>query len=158
MSQLNLIGAAGEYYVCAELCRQGVLAVLTPKNNPLFDVIATAPDGLSSVTIQVKTRSVKNKLGWKLGVDIANPDKSKGQFVVLVNLHEKQLPDFYVYTCEDLATRVSAIYENYISTPKRDGTPRKAVGFRWFDEISFAPDDHARKNDWSLIRKVLNLT
>jgi len=156
MSQLNLIGAAGEYYVCAELCRQGMLAVLTPKNNPLFDVVATALDGSASVTIQVKTRSIHNKLGWKLGADIANATKSKGQFIVLVNLHETHLPDFYVYTCEDLAARVTAIYEKYIATPKRDGTPRKAVGFRWFDEISFAPDDHARKNDWSAIGRALN--
>lgn len=156
MSQLNLIGSAGEYYVCAELCRQGLLAVLTPKNNPLFDVVVIAQDGTKSATIQVKTRSIHNKLGWKLGADIANSDKSKGQFVVLVNLHEKLLPDFYVYTREELAMRVTAVYEKYISTPKRDGTPRKEVGFRWFDEISFAPDDHERKNDWSAIRQALN--
>lgn len=155
MSQLNLIGAAGEYYVCAELCRQGILAVLTPKNNPLFDIIATAQDGAKSTTIQVKTRSIHNRLGWKLGLDITDQKKSKGQFVVLVNLHEKLLPDFYVYTREDLAVRVSRVYEKYIATPKKDGKPRKPVGFRWFDEVSFAPDDHARKNDWSAIRKEL---
>jgi hypothetical protein len=156
MSQLNLIGAAGEYYVCAELCRQGILAVLTPKNNPLFDIVATALDGSESVTIQVKTRSIHNKLGWKLGADITNSDKSKGQFVVLVNLHDTLLPDFYVYTGEEIAARVAAVYEEYISTPKRDGTPRKPVGFRWFDEVSFSPDDRSRKNDWSSIRKSLN--
>jgi hypothetical protein len=27
----NLVGVAGEYYVCAELCRQGILALITPK-------------------------------------------------------------------------------------------------------------------------------
>ena len=156
MSQLNLVGAAGEYYVCAELCRLGVLAVLTPKNNPLFDVVATATDGSKSVTIQVKTRSIHNKLGWKLGVDIATADKAKGQLIILVNLHEKLLPDFFVYTPEDLAAKVHSVYEKYISTPKRDGTPRKAVGFRWFDESSFAPDDHSRMNDWSLVLAALN--
>jgi hypothetical protein len=156
MSQLNLIGAAGEYYVCAELCRQGILAVLTPKNNPLFDVVATAANGLASVTIQVKTRSMHNKLGWKLGSDITDSDKSKGQFVVLVNLHEKLLPDFYIYTCGELAHRVAKVYEEYMATPKRDGNPRKAVGFRWFDEPSFTPDDRARKNDWELIHKALS--
>ena len=156
MSQLNLVGTAGEYYVCAELCRQGILAVLTPKNNPLFDVVATATDGSRSVTIQVKTRSIHNKLGWKLGMNIATADKAKGQFIVLVNLHEKLLPGFYVYTPEDFAVKVQSVYEKYISTPKRDGTPRKAVAFRWFDEISFAPDDHSRKNDWSLVLAALN--
>src|SRR6266851_2444310 len=62
----NLVGTAGEYYVCAELCRRGYLALLTPKNNPLFDVVATNVDGTTSVSIQVKTRSVHNNQGWKL--------------------------------------------------------------------------------------------
>jgi len=57
-TSLNLIGAAGEYYVCAELCRHGLLALLTPKNNPLFDVVATDEKGKKSVSIQVKTRSI----------------------------------------------------------------------------------------------------
>lgn len=155
MSQLNLVGAAGEYYVCAELCRQGILAVLTPKNNPLFDVVATSPSGSKSLTIQVKTRSIHNRLGWKLGADITNLDKPKGQFVVLVNLNEDRPPDFYVYMFEELAERVRAVYDEYINTPKRDGTPRKAVGFRWFDEVSFTDSDRGRKNDWSALKEAL---
>ena len=148
MSQLNLIGTAGEYYVCAELCRQGLLAVLTPKNNPLFDIVATSPDGSKSVTIQVKTRSVNNRAGWKMSKDMAEPNRGKVQFVVLVNLHADKLPDFYIYTPKKLARKVSAGYSKYINTPRRDGTRRKEVGFRWFDEASFGADDHARKNNW----------
>ena len=155
VSKLNLVGSAGEYYVCAELCRQGILAVLTPKNNPIFDVIASAPDGKKSVTIQVKTRSIGNKLGWKLGANIAKSDGAKGQFVVLVNLHEKILPDFYVYQPEDFATRVTEVYNKYISKPKKDGNPRKDVAFRWFDEVSSDTDYHARRNDWSQIHNAL---
>src|SRR5437588_11301507 len=63
----NLIGTAGVYYVCAELCRLGYLALLTPKNNPLFDVVATNIDGTKAVSIQVKTRSINNTQGWKIG-------------------------------------------------------------------------------------------
>jgi len=36
----NLVGVTGEYFVCAELGKRGILALLTPKNNPLFDKIA----------------------------------------------------------------------------------------------------------------------
>jgi len=32
-SSNNLVGTAGEYFVCAELCRRGCLALLTPKSN-----------------------------------------------------------------------------------------------------------------------------
>ena len=81
----NMIAAAGEYLVCAELCRRNVLALVTPKNNPLFDVLASTPDGRCSVAIQVKTMSVGNKQGWKFGPDMAEELEHGRMFVVLVN-------------------------------------------------------------------------
>lgn len=154
----NLVGIAGEYYVCAELCRQGYLALLTPKNNPLFDVVATAPDGEHSVSIQVKTRSVRNERGWKLGADIAKGHATPSLFVVLVSLKANGLPEYYVYEYPVLAARVAQVYQDYISKPKRDGTQKKEVGFRWFDEINFNDDDHSRKNHWQPIIKALGGT
>lgn len=105
-SKNNLVGTAGEYYVCAELCRQGYLALLTPKNNPLFDVVATALDGSRSVSIQVKTRSVHNTQGWKLGTDISKGHAPPSLFVVLVNLEASGLPEFYVYEYPVLSERI----------------------------------------------------
>jgi len=67
----NLIGTAGEYYVCEEICRQGYLALITPKNNPLFDIVASNPEGSRSIVIQVKTRSIHNDQGWKLDKNLA---------------------------------------------------------------------------------------
>lgn len=151
----NLVGTAGEYYVCAELCRRGYLALLTPKNNPLFDVVATTQDGVRSVSIQVKTRSVHNTQGWKLGADISKGHAPHGLFVVLVNLEAFGLPEFYVYEYPVLSERVAQVYHAYISKPKRDGSQKKEVGFRWFDESSFIDDDHSRKNNWQLIINAL---
>jgi hypothetical protein len=151
----NLVGTAGEYYVCAELCRQGYLALLTPKNNPLFDVVATALDGSRSVSIQVKTRSVHNTQGWKLGTDITRGHAPPSLFVVLVNLEASGLPEFYIYEYPVLSERVSQVYQAYITQPKRDGSPKKEVGFRWFDDVSFNEDDHSRKNNWQPIIKAL---
>lgn len=73
----NLVGTAGEYYVCAELCRRGYLALLTPKNNPVFDAVATSTDGSKLIPIQVKTRSIRNKQGWKLGADMESEEHQK---------------------------------------------------------------------------------
>ncbi len=155
-SENNLVGAAGEYFVCAELCRRGFLALMTPKNNPLFDVVAASSDGAHSVSIQVKTRSVHNIQGWKLGTDITKKDVPTDLFVVLVNLEDGVLPTFYVYEYSVLAGRVSDVYEAYINKPKRDGTPKKEVGFRWFDEGSFTDDDRSRKNNWQSIIDALS--
>lgn len=127
----NLVGTAGEYYVCAELCRRGYLALLTPKNNPLFDVVATDLEGERSVSIQVKTRSIQNTQGWKLGTDIARGHGAPSLFVVLVNLVSSGLPEFYVYEYSVLSQRVAAVYRDYMSKPKRDGSPKKEVGFEW---------------------------
>src|SRR5580700_3178139 len=110
---LNLIGAAGEYFVCAELCRLGYLALLTPKNNPLFDVVATTTNGSISVAIQVKTRSIHNKQGWKLGAKFSAVPTPEQLSVVLVNLKTSGSPDFYIYDHATLANRVNAVYSSY---------------------------------------------
>jgi hypothetical protein len=152
----NLVGTAGEYYVCAELCRLGYLALLTPKNNPLFDVVVTNPNGIRSVSVQVKTRSGHNKQGWKLGTDITTARGPSGMFVALVNLVSDGPPEFYIYEYAVLSRRVSAVYEAYMAKPKRDGSARQEVGFRWFNDVSFIEDDRQRKNNWSPSIRALN--
>ncbi len=154
-SSNNLVGTAGEYFVCAELCRRGYLALLTPKNNPLFDVIASTQDGSKTVSVQVKTRSIRNKQGWKLGKDITVKRYDSGLFVVLVNLEAEGLPEFYVYEYDEIADVVDKNYKAYMAKPKRDGTKRKDVDFRWHDTKLFSNDDHSRKNNWKPIEKSL---
>jgi hypothetical protein len=153
----TLIGTAGEYYVCAELCRLGYLALLTPKNNPLFDVVATNVDGTKAVSIQVKTRSISNTQGWKVGKPLYPAETPGDPFVVLVNLHVDGLPDFFVYRYSEFASRVNEIFEDYIAKPKRSGEPRKDPGFRCFDEKHFTDADRARVNDWQPIIRALEL-
>jgi len=117
VSKNSMIGNAGEYYVCAELCKRNVLALMTPKNNPLFDVMASNPDGKRNVQIQVKTMSTTNKQGWKLGVDMTKKRKNPKLFVVLVNMHDDKPNDYYIYKYDAFADRVSEIYDEYISAP-----------------------------------------
>ena len=154
-SSNNLVGTAGEYFVCAELCRRGYLALLTPKNNPLFDVIASTQDGSKTVSVQVKTRSIRNKQGWKIGKDITVKKNDAGLFVVLVNLEEEGLPEFYIYEYDALADVVDRNYKSYMAKPKRDGTKHKNVGFRWHDTKLFSDDDRSRKNNWKPIEERL---
>lgn len=151
----NLVGTAGEYFVCAELCRIGYLALLTPKNNPLFDVVASKQDGSRSIVIQVKTRSIRNTQGWKLGKDITKKQNNPDLFVALVNLEEQGMPEIYIYEYDTLAESVHDQYSAYIEAPKKDGSKKKEVGFRWYDTKSFTKDDHSRKDNWEPIIKAL---
>lgn len=146
----NLVGVTGEYYVCAELGNQGLLALLTPKNNPLFDIVAVSPDAKRTVTIQVKTMSEGNKQGWKLGKDICVKKHNQRLFTVLVNLTGGNV-EYYVYEYDVLSERVAAAYDRYINTPKKDGGKRKEIAFRWWDFKEFPDDDWSRKDNWSIL-------
>lgn len=155
----NLVGTAGEYYVCAELCRRGYLALLTPKNNPLFDVVATNASGSASVSIQVKARSppATRRVGsWGAA---KTPEQTPGApFVVLVslaNVLDGRLSDFYIYRHDEFVARVSEVFEHYMNTPKRAGGAHKDPGFRWFNEASFTDEDRRRMNDWDPIVREL---
>src|SRR2546425_3404244 len=151
----TLVGTAGEYYVCAELCRLGYLALVTPKNNPFFDVVVTNADGSRSVSIQVKTRSIRNTQGWKLSKLLSPSETSGDPFIVLVNLLADGTTEFFVYRYSEFASRVIEEFEDYISKPKRTGEPRKDPGFRAFDEKHFTASDRARRNNWDPIINAL---
>ncbi len=151
----SLVGNAGEFYVCAELSRRGYLALITPKNNPLFDIVAAAPDGKKTAYVQVKTRSVGNTIGWKFGKDITIRENNRNFFVVLVNLQEDGLSEFYVYKHDELADIVDGNYKDYLAKPKQDGSKRKDVSFRWHDERDFTKKDRNRLNNWTPIDRLV---
>ena len=51
VSKNTMIGNAGEYYVCAELCKRNILALITPKNNPLFEILLQVYWGRRSASL-----------------------------------------------------------------------------------------------------------
>lgn len=148
----NLTGNAGEYFVCSELSKFNILPLLTPKNNPLFDIIATNQEGSKHVVIQVKTMGLKNKQGWKLSTAITTKKNNPNLFLALVNLKTNSPNEFYIYKYDDFVERVNQTYLNYIGKPHfRTGLIKKEVKFRWFNFADFSAEDISRKNDWSLI-------
>lgn len=149
-SKNNITGVTGEYFVAAELGKRNILALTTPKNNPLFDLVAVKLDGSKSVFIQVKTMSLGNKQGWKLGTDICIKKGNPNLFTVLVNLKAEEI-EYYIYEYDALAEIVEQNYKKYMSTEKRDGSARKEVKFRWHDFKYFTAEDHKRKNNWEIL-------
>jgi hypothetical protein len=104
-SQTTLIGAAGEYYVAAELSKDGWLATVTIKNSPGLDVLAVEPPpGQGSVSIQVKTTT---KSSWVLPRPAAEVERRPNEFFILVRMpHGAERPDYYVLPA-DLALRIT---------------------------------------------------
>lgn len=152
----NLTGNAGEYFVCSELSKRNILPLLTPKNNPLFDIIATNPDGTKHIVIQVKTMGLENKQGWKLNKQIMIKKNNPNLFLALVDLKTNAPNEFYIFSYDDFVEKVTKVYTDYIVQPhKKSGLQKKEVGFRWFDYKNFNEEDKARKNDWSLLVEQL---
>ena len=151
VSKNTMIGNAGEYYVCAELCKRDILALITPKNNPLFDIVASDPEGKRSVHIQVKTMSINNKQGWKLSVNMTKKKNNPKLFIVLVNMHDEKPNEYYIYKYDEFADRVNEVYNEYIAAKKKDGTDKKELGFRFFDFSYFKKKDYNRLNKWSIL-------
>lgn len=146
-----MIGTAGEYYVCAELCRRNILALPSSKNNPIFDILASDHEGKHTVSIQVKTMGLDNKQGWRMGKGIEEKLNNTNLYVILVNMNKNGTNDYYIYEHDKFSERVQEVYKKYISTPKKDGDPKKEVGFRWFDFSCFNEDDKKRKNNWAIL-------
>lgn len=146
----NIVWVTGEYFVCAELGKLGILALLTPKNNPLFDVVAIAPDASKTISIQVKTMSEHNNQGWRLNIGICEKKNNSSLFTILVNLKEKEI-EFFIYEYDILSQKVKSVYTDYMNKPKKDGTKHKDVNFRWFDFRNFTPNDYSRKNNWDIL-------
>jgi len=61
-----------------------------------------------------------------------------------------------VYEYDDLAGIVEKNYRDYIEKPKRDGTQRKEVGFRWHDLGIFTEEDYKKMNNWEPIERLLS--
>lgn len=144
-----LIQLAGEYHVCAELCRREILALPAPKNNPLFDIIAAKPDASRTVTIQVKTMA--NKQGWLLG-KLPKPDPLPPDlYIVLVQLKKDETVGCYIFEYGAFLKRVARQSAAYYAKAKRDGTARKKLSFEWLDLKDLTRDDKTHLNNWSLL-------
>ncbi|MBU1626297.1 hypothetical protein KKB18_02920, partial [bacterium] len=103
-SNYIITGSAGEFFVSAEIARRGAVATLTLKNTPSVDILATNLKNGTFANIQVKTRSLQNKQGWKLNYKVEEKSNIKNHFYVFVKLKgENDLPDYYVITHNEFA-------------------------------------------------------
>lgn len=100
----HMSGNTGEYYVCAELGRRGILGLLAPKNNPLYDIVATNQDGTHTSHIQVKTCQ-QHVHSWSLNSDMAQPKGNNNLFVILVKLYDTGI-SYFIWKYDDLAMKL----------------------------------------------------
>jgi hypothetical protein len=127
----GLTGAAGEYFVAAELSLRGWLATVTIKNSPGTDVLAQNLDRHLLVAIQTKTAS--SGMNFQLNEKCELPSVSENEWYVFVGIQEERTrPRFYVVPHNVVAGALYADHLAWLATPGRSGqahvdTPRRGL-------------------------------
>jgi len=122
----TLIGNAGEYYVVAELLKRDVIAALTPRNTPSFDILATK--GNHTIRIRVKTKSQEYRVWqWSAKRDgaIFRDLSRDGDFTILVDLamETKELK-FYIIPTYKIDSWLKDDFDKWLKTPGKKGQQR----------------------------------
>lgn len=147
----NITGVAGEYFVAGELSRHGWIATLTLKNTPNIDVIAATLDGLRTVNIQVKTRSIGNRQGWILSKGIEQLVSGKNFYIVFVDLMGlDQRPDYYIIPKNLFARWIALGHQRWLRTPGRGGRRHIDNPIRGFNRRDFQ-EFEAYHNNWGAL-------
>ena len=136
------IGNAGEFYVLAQLAQRGYIAGKTDDGQTLIDIIATNPETLRAVNIQVKTTRDESP-DWLMSKK--NEQYFESLWYVLVHLHgSNKLPNFFIFHSQEVGPWLKDDHSQWLAKPKRNGEPRKDRNLRDFrpnkEQLSNAKD------------------
>jgi hypothetical protein len=127
----QLAGVAGEYFVAAELSRQGFIASITMRNSPGIDILATTLQAKKTITIQCKSSRSSTK-GWILS-DKAEGFTPKNHFYVFVRLGVKDAhPSYHIVPSKVVANYVATRHRAWLKGKKPNGGQRKDSAMRKF--------------------------
>ena len=146
------LGNAGEFYVLAQLAQRGYIAGKTDDGQTLIDVIATDPESLNTVNIQVKTRTIDGKISPWLMSEKNEKVFEKLWYVVVEVGDDDVLPNFFIFSSKEVSDSIKQRLIDYLAKPKKDGTPRKGGGsIRHFEPSEEFKAE--RKNNWEIMFK-----
>lgn len=120
----GLTGAAGEYFVAAELSLRGWLATVTIKNAPGTDVLAQKAG--TGVTVAIQTKTASYGMNFQLNAKCETPSVTSNEWYVFVKLHEERTrPSFYIVPRNIVAAAVYAQHRAWLAEPGKNGQPHK---------------------------------
>ena len=148
----EIIGAAGEYFVMAELLRQGWIAGLTPRGARDFDIIATR-DG-KTIHIRVKTKTANSKLfRWNLRKDdkVFRVPIGKDDFCVLVDIGGVA-PNYYVIPTPKVETELQKIRSEWLAGKATRNASNRVIAF----ELVRDSDWLSKFTGWAALPKAIS--
>lgn len=127
----GLSGAAGQYFVAAELSRRGLIATVTLRNARGVDVLASNASATRTIGVQVKTNQF-SKRKWLLHSS-AESLKSPDLFYIFVNLNGLNgTPTYHIVESSNVAADIRRRNRQFLKGLKKDGSARKATNMRVF--------------------------
>ena len=140
-----LTGVAGEYFVAAELSRQGYIASISLRNTRGIDILATNQDGSRSITIQCKTNQ-SGQRNWMLNKK-SESFFAKDHFYVFVALKKLATrPSFHVVPSKIVADHIKYYHRKWLRTPGLLGQKHKDTPMRKFTDST---DEY--RDRWDLL-------
>lgn len=139
-----LTGAAGEYFVAAQLSRLGYVASINLKNTKGVDILVMNEDGTRSAMIQVKTHQGSGRK-WVLSSKAETMTGSR-MFYVFVDLNGMEgIPEYFIVPARDVAAHVRSTHSRWLAQPGKKG-PRSDNAVRVFRD-----PEGAYKDKWNLL-------
>jgi len=141
MTRNKNLGNAGEFYVLAQLAQLGYVAGKTDDGQTLIDVIATDPETLRTVNIQVKaTTDERHAPQWLMSAK--NEQVFESLWYVLVALREPStMPRFYVFHSGEIGPWLQADHRDWLA----GGEDRKDSNLRRFRPTAGELEHHENK-------------
>jgi hypothetical protein len=130
----QLVGAAGEFFVAAELSRRGWAAGITPRGAPNTDVVAHHLTTGRAVALQVKTATGRSR--FRLRQRHEQGAASDPDWFVLVRISDdfEARPDFYIVPTTIVAAYVYVSHRVWSArAAERAGAPRGEHDMRQID-------------------------
>lgn len=145
----QLTGAAGEFFVAAELSRRGWAANVTPRGVERTDVLAQHPETGDVVALQVKTTTTTGT-SFTLGEKDETPTHTINEWYALVGLGAADsLPDYYLLPRNHVAVLLYVHHFVWRRESAKDGTPHRDTLRR---NISAKNITHA-KDAWAQLER-----
>lgn len=154
-------GDASQFFIAGELCRRGLVAVITMGNCPNTDILCSNSEGTKFVHVQVKTFVPGNRT-CSVGLK-AEKNFGENFFWILGGIPTpKQSRDFefYIIPAKVMASNVNKAHQLWLRTPGKSGVPHNDNKVRTVHLPPFKSfsgwDISEYRNRWDLIQEKLD--
>lgn len=162
MANTVSIGNCGEYFVAAELERNGFTAAVPMSNTKKFDILAINQKNNTKIALQVKTNHTSQKI-WTLS---QKNETLIGDniYYVFVCLNYGGAPDYYIMHSSIVAKSIALSHSNWLCGKTKSGKNRNDTNIRKFafDIDKYNPynlkSENYKSNWQSLGKKYYDLT